>query len=255
MDVVGEKAWETLSRDAPPTPTSAPKAKDNSGAQSIQKNTTTSSRPSDPSSKVHEPPSPVKDVPGVETVNERGLDALPIVEMRSVEPDSDDHTRRTAQRQASSNQTSPVASDERGSGQTRHTIEPSSTTVSSGTSSVTLPSSHSGGHRSFNMSSRSMPQDSLTSSRGVLPHRITDPIALRSPESPSHSRPPQGPRHVSSSVLPSRMGHAPRRSVSQIAREMERNAINERQSAFEMHQGHSSFVTGCSLCAMDYERM
>ena len=54
---------------------------------------------------------------------------------------------------------------------------------------------------------------------------------------------------------PLHMGHAPRRSVSQIARDMERAAANERQTTFETHQTHRSFVTGCTLCSMDYDRM
>lgn len=46
-----------------------------------------------------------------------------------------------------------------------------------------------------------------------------------------------------------------RRSVSQIAREMESRVATERHSAFEVHQQHGRFVAGCELCGMDYDRM
>lgn len=60
-------------------------------------------------------------------------------------------------------------------------------------------------------------------------------------------------------LYPFQPGHnarpSQRRSVSQIAREMENRVATERQSAFEVYQQHGRFVAGCELCGMDYDRM
>lgn len=279
MDVVGESAWEKLDRGAPPTPVSAPKA-------AVQPPTVVAHKvePVKPATetakkKVVSPPiavpeAPTKSAQDVATVRERPVERLPIVEMKSVQPKpaatdlqneqppsfkrEHDNGRQPNMDHQSSMRRVAVPNEGYASNTnprvgSNHFVEPSSTTHSSGGSSITLPSHP----MSLDSSAHSMHSapELLRQERVPLPHRPTDLIPLRSPESPPQPRPPQGPRHVSSSVVPPHMGHAPRRSVSQIARDMERNAVNERQSAFEAHQGHASFATGCSLCAMDYDRM
>ena len=131
-----------------------------------------------------------------------------------------------------------------------HKATPSSATITSSESSMTL-SSPTG---SSDMSIRRQPLPRAPAQRNESYTNAPTYTTLRSvPQSPevteTISRPPVGPRNIS---LP---GHAPRRSVSQIARDMERHAIADRQSTFEAHQGHRSFVGGCSLCSMDYDRM
>ena len=140
----------------------------------------------------------------------------------------------------------PLASPS--SNQERHEATPSSATMTSSESYRILASPP----RESDLSSRRHPLPHAPISHSNSSPDVPTYGTLRSAHSPplgTMSRPSAGPRNIS---MP---GHAPRRSVSQIARDMERHAVSDRQNTFEAHQGHRAFVAGCSLCSMDYDRM
>lgn len=242
-DVVGEQAWHALST-GPPTPQSAPRAVAAPGP-------------------VAEKPAPeqspkVQDAPATESV------LLP-APRQSVEKKEDflaalnthEHIAKEAptpllpQRDRSVMDKprlpeEPLASPP--SSQERHKTTSSSATMTSSENSRILASSP----RESDLSSRRHPLPHAPISHSNSSPDVPTYGALRSLHSPplgTMSRPPAGPRNIS---MP---GHAPRRSVSQIARDMERHAVSDRQNTFEAHQGHRAFVSGCSLCSMDYDRM
>lgn len=147
-----------------------------------------------------------------------------------------------------------------------HETDASQTTITSSNSSTTLASTATGSDISLRHDHGASSLPDAQPRRDISMSTVTYPTLRSLPRSPElnvhqsqhvhqQSRPPVGPRNVSMPAQPVLMGHTPRRSVSQIARDMERHAVNERQSTFEAHQSHRSFVTGCSLCSMDYDRM
>lgn len=265
MDIVGEKVWNGLAKEtqeatfgkkapveAPPTPVSKlPAARtDSAGAlipepkglqlqsgearqEAEQTKPNSSTSPDTPQSSPfeQEPPAPKADL--------------------AVETHQPDRPSRVPSQQ----QSPPVT------GKTALT-DPPHVAIASASSSTNLASSRDGSEISLRHAASSLPD--AQPRRDISMSTSNYPTGRSLPHSPEsnmrqhrhqEARPPVGPRNVSMPGQSVHMGHAPRRSVSQIARDMERNAINERQSTFEAHQGHRSFVSGCSLCSMDYDRM
>ena len=267
MDIVGEKVWNGLSKgpkesvapEKAPLQTS-PQATDPSSQPATAGNISTAAKDLDAKGlqldSVKERPKP--DAKPTPAKSDNKL--APSTSEPSPPPTRNDPPAQTqpapAPRLASQQQSPPEA---RPNGHDAHS--PHATITSTG-SSATLASSGNGSEISLRHAATSVPdaQPRRDFSMSTV-HYPTLRSLPQSPEQniqvyhPQQARPPVGPRNVSMPGQAVHMGHAPRRSVSQIARDMERHAVNERHSTFEAHQGHRSFVSGCSLCSMDYDRM